>query len=175
MAASLPKFPSFPVHENNAETRWRKCISRLENLFIGLDNKDKKRQRALLLHYAGEDVNEIFNTLIDRGEDFATAKLKLKEYFAIKKNTEYEVYRFRQAKQSTEETIDSFHTRLRQFNNQFSNRSDSLCNLEGYCLNSQYRKSCHFILWVMLCEFLCVLLYWNTYFFVQLHESYFRC
>jgi hypothetical protein len=42
------------------------------------------------------------------------AKLKLKEYFAPKKNTEYEVYRFRQAKQSPEETIDSFHTRLRQ-------------------------------------------------------------
>ena len=30
------------------------------------------------------------------------------------KNTEYEVYRFRQAKQSPEETIESFHTRLRQ-------------------------------------------------------------
>jgi len=87
MAASLPNFPSFPVHENNAEARWRKWISRLENLFIGLDIKDKKRQRALLLHYAGEDVNEIFDTLTDTGEDFATAKLKLKEYFAPKKNT----------------------------------------------------------------------------------------
>ena len=114
MAASLPNFPSFPVHENNAETRWRKWISRLENLFICLDIKDKKRQRALLLHYAGEDVDEIFDTLTDTGEDIATAKLKLKEYFAPKKNTEYEVYRFRQAKQSPEETIDSFHTRLRQ-------------------------------------------------------------
>jgi hypothetical protein len=36
-----------------------------------------------------------FDTLTDTGEDFATAKLKLKEYFAPKKNTEYEVYRFR--------------------------------------------------------------------------------
>ena len=54
-----------------------------------------KRQRALLLHYAGEDVNEIFDTLTDTGEDIATAKLKLKKYFASKKNTEYEVYRFR--------------------------------------------------------------------------------
>ena len=44
----------------------------------------KKRQRALLLHYAGEDVNEIFDTLTDTGEDIATAKLKLKEYFAPK-------------------------------------------------------------------------------------------
>jgi hypothetical protein len=42
---ALPNVPSFPVHENNAETRWRKWISRLENLFIGLDIKDKQRQR----------------------------------------------------------------------------------------------------------------------------------
>jgi hypothetical protein len=47
----------------NAEIRWAKWISRLEDLFIGLDIKDKKRQRPLLLHYGGEDVNEIFNTL----------------------------------------------------------------------------------------------------------------
>lgn len=35
MAVSLPNFPNFPVHESNAETRWRKWTSRLENLFIG--------------------------------------------------------------------------------------------------------------------------------------------
>ena len=118
MAASLPNFPPFSVYEGNAENRWHKWISRLENLFIGLDTKDKKRQRALLLHYAGEDVNEIFDTLEGTGEDFATAKQKLKDYFkdyfAPKKNAEYEVHKFRQAKQSANETIDSFHTRLRQ-------------------------------------------------------------
>jgi hypothetical protein len=41
MAASLPHFPSFPVQENNAGIRWAKWISRLEDLFIGLDIKDK--------------------------------------------------------------------------------------------------------------------------------------
>ena len=137
MAASLPNFPSFPVHENNAETRWRKWISRLENLFICLEIKDKKRQRALLLHYAGEDVNEIFDTLTDTGEDIATAKLKLKEYFAPKKNTEYEVYRFRQTKQSPEETIDSFYTKLRQLalNCEFADTSKQV--------KSQIIQGCH--------------------------------
>ncbi|VDI11913.1 Hypothetical predicted protein [Mytilus galloprovincialis] len=114
MAASLPIFPSFPVHENNAEIRWRKWISRLENLFIGLNIKDSKRQRALLLHYAGEDVNEVFDTLDNTGEDFCAAKHKLTAYFAPKKNTGYEIHKFRQAKQTSDETIDSFHTRLRQ-------------------------------------------------------------
>lgn len=137
MAASLPNFPSFPVHESNAEARWRKWISRLENLFIGLDIKDKKRQRALLLHYAGENVNEIFDTLTDTEEDFATAKQKLKKYLAPKKNTECEVYRFRQAKQSSEETIDSFHTRLRQLalNCEFADTSKEV--------KSQIIQSCH--------------------------------
>ena len=79
-------------------------------MFIGLEIKDKKRQRALLPHYAGEDVNDIFDTLEGTGEDFATAKQKLKDYFAPKKNTEYEVYKLRRAKQSANETIDSFHT-----------------------------------------------------------------
>ncbi|CAC5375380.1 unnamed protein product [Mytilus coruscus] len=76
MAASLPIFPSFSVHENNAEIRWRKWIRRLENLFIGLNIKDSKRQRSLLLHYAGEDVNEVFDTFNNTGEDFDAAKHK---------------------------------------------------------------------------------------------------
>jgi hypothetical protein len=54
-------------------------------LFIGLEIKDKKRQRALLPHYAGEDVNDIFDTLEGTDEDFATAKQTLKDYFAPKK------------------------------------------------------------------------------------------
>lgn len=81
-----------------------------------MDIKDKKRQRALLLHYAGEEVNEIFETLTDTGEDYATAKGKLDSYFAPKKNTEFEVYKFRQAKQQPSEGIDAYLTRLRQLN-----------------------------------------------------------
>ena len=67
----------------------------------------------MLLHYAGE-VSEIFDNLEGTGEEFATAKQKLKDYFAPKKNTEYEVCKFRQAKQSANKTLDSFHTRLLQ-------------------------------------------------------------
>ncbi|CAC5399738.1 unnamed protein product [Mytilus coruscus] len=48
------------------------------------------------------------------GEDYDTALTKLTEYFAPKKNVEYEIYKFRQTKQETDETIDAFHTKLRQ-------------------------------------------------------------
>jgi hypothetical protein len=86
--------------------RSRCCVERSVTLFICL--------MWITCCWVGEDVNEIFDTLEGTGEDFATARQKLKNYFATKKNTEYEVYKFRQAKQSANETIDSFHTRLRQ-------------------------------------------------------------
>ena len=75
-----------------------------------------KRKRALFLHYAGLDVDEIFDTLSYTGEDndYATAVAKLNEYFSPQVNSTYEVYNFRQAEQKEGELLDSYHTRLRQ-------------------------------------------------------------
>ncbi|XP_062610353.1 uncharacterized protein K02A2.6-like [Saccostrea cucullata] len=113
--SALPNFPPFSVHENATDIRWKKWKLRLDNLILAMGIKnDKARQRALLLHYAGEEVNEIFETLPNTGDDYDTAVARLTEYFAPKKNTEFEVYKFRQAKQEPGETIDTFHTKLRQ-------------------------------------------------------------
>ena len=73
---SLPTFPTFPVHaeSNTAGTRWEKYVKRLENLFIGFGVTDDNRKRALLLHYSGEEVADIFDTLKDTGTDYKTAK-----------------------------------------------------------------------------------------------------
>lgn len=114
MAQGLPVFQNFNISESGADARWTKWCSRLENLLICMDVKDDKRKRALLLHYAGEDVCDIFDTLPNTGDDYATAKKALTDYFAPKKNTEFEIYRFRQAKQEASECMDVFHTRLRK-------------------------------------------------------------
>ncbi|CAB4012180.1 Hypothetical predicted protein [Paramuricea clavata] len=53
--------------------------------------------------------------LIGGDDDFKTAVQKLTEYFMPKKNLEYEIYIFRQARQMTDETLDQYHTRLRKF------------------------------------------------------------
>ena len=98
MASALPNFDPFDIHADGPFTqRWRKWIKRLENLFVAAAITDKKRQRALLLYYAGEEACEIFETLVDTGDDFTTAKEKLTEYFDPKKNVEYEIYTFLQA------------------------------------------------------------------------------
>ena len=71
MAIALPQFPPFSVNNDptNAHVRWNKWISRFENLIIAMDIKDEKRKRAMLLHYAGDEVDELFATLTDTGSN----------------------------------------------------------------------------------------------------------
>ena len=94
----------------------KKLLGRLERLFTGMNMTVPKRKRALLLHYAGPEVDEIFDTLPDTGDDndYATAVEKLNGYFSPQTNIAYEVYNFRQTKQKDGESSGSFHTRLRQ-------------------------------------------------------------
>ena len=70
----------------------------------------------MLLHFAGPSVDEIFDTLPDTGEakDYDKAVEALNAYFIPQINTAYEEYNFRQAKQRDNETLDAYHTRLRQ-------------------------------------------------------------
>ena len=120
MAKALPTFPEFDITETSTQAaRWKKWLSRFQNLLVAMNVTDKKRQRALLLHYAGEAVNEIFDTLPDttagEGDDpLDKAVQALTNYFTPKQNREYEIYVFRQAKQENNESISAFHTRLRQ-------------------------------------------------------------
>ena len=71
---------------------------------------------SALLHYAGQAVDEILDTLPDTGgdNDYDTAVVKLNGYFSPQTNIAYEVFNVRQSKQNEDESLDSFHTRLRQ-------------------------------------------------------------
>ncbi len=114
---SLPNFPPFDVHaDGNVGPRWKKWLTRFERLLVATNVTEPKQQRALLLHYAGPSVDDIFDTLSDTGEDkdYKTAVDALNAYFMPKVNSAFEEYNFRQAKQQHGENIDGFHTRLRQ-------------------------------------------------------------
>ena len=116
MAVSLPTFPAFQVHlDGNVGPRWKKWLARFENLIVGMGIEEAKQKRALLLHYSGPEVDEIFDTLEGTGEDkdYKTAVEKLTAHFNPQVNTTYEVYNFRKAQQNEGESLDSFHTRLR--------------------------------------------------------------
>ena len=114
---SLPNFPPFDVHvDGNVGPRWKKWLTRFERLLIATNITETKQQRALLLHYAGPAVDEIFDTLPDTGvdKDYKTAVDVLNAYFIPQVNSAFEEYNFRLAKQQHGENIDAFHTRLRQ-------------------------------------------------------------
>ena len=95
MATSLPHFDKFNVHaeEHTAGTRWKKYIARFELLIQALNLNDKPgRKKALLIHYAGEEVFDIFDTFSDAqkgGQDeagYTTLKKSLSDHFEQEKH-----------------------------------------------------------------------------------------
>ena len=76
-------------------------------------NSDQKQKCATLRHFAGADVQEIFETLPDTEEDYKTALEKLNELFNPTKNIAFERHVFKQATQSAKESVDSFVIRLK--------------------------------------------------------------
>ena len=117
-SVSLKPVPEFrPDTEVGASlaTRWRNWLADFEMFLVASGVTDATRKRALLLYQAGSRVREIFKQFSDAGTeaDYDTAKNKLTRYFEPQKNRRYEVYRFRQANQEKQETLDQFHTRLR--------------------------------------------------------------
>ncbi|KAK7099318.1 hypothetical protein V1264_003469 [Littorina saxatilis] len=125
---SLPSFPAFVVQgeEGSAGIRWKKWIDKLENMLCGLDVTADDRKKALLLHYAGDEVYEIFDNFSDdqKGVDAVTgadntpntyqvAKKSQTDYFTPKQNVAYDTFKFRGTIQQPSETIDAYITRLK--------------------------------------------------------------
>ena len=110
-----PLIPFDPISEpTSVSQRWKAWKRRFEIYLIAVNVKDDAQKRALLLYETGEATQEIFDTLEKTGDDYKTAIEKLDEYFTPKKNVDYEIFQFRQAKQNNGETTDQFATRLRK-------------------------------------------------------------
>ena len=110
----LPAIPPFSVTETSSlAQRWDKWTKSLDYYIRASGISDQKQKRAILLHLAGAEVQEIFETLPETGDDYKTALEKLTEYFNPCKNIAFERHVFRQAAQSAGDTMDSYVTRLR--------------------------------------------------------------
>ena len=107
--APLPPFD--PASDpNSLGQRWKTWKRRFETFLVAVNDKQKP---ALLLYQAGQDTQELFDTLTDTGEDYATAIRKLDAYSTPKKNVDFETFQFRQAAQQDGETVDQFVARHR--------------------------------------------------------------
>ena len=80
----------------------------------GVKNVDQKK--ALLLHTAGLNVQDIYFTLTEEGgsDIYQKAKATLNKYFKPQANVPYERLCFRETRQLANETVEQFLTRLRQ-------------------------------------------------------------
>jgi len=121
MAAGLPQFPEFDLHpRETTPARFDRYVQRLERLFTAMAVDDPGRKQAMLLHYAGDNVDDIFQTLVlppDEDPDhptnvYAKTVKALKTHFEPQRNVDHLVYLFRKETQMTTENISQFHTRL---------------------------------------------------------------
>ena len=71
------------------------------------------QKRALLLHSAGLDVQDVFDSLSDTGHTYANAMGKLDEYFTPKKDVTHERRLLRRVRQNQGETVDQFLVTIR--------------------------------------------------------------
>ena len=113
----LPAIGPFDVSGDHTSLsqRWDKWKKGFQLYVIATGVTAPAQKRAMLLHLAGPQVQDIFETLGATGEDsdYETAMNRLSEYFEPKKNIPYERYKFRQAVQELGETTDSYVTRLK--------------------------------------------------------------
>lgn len=124
----IPGVPIFDMSDNTSLSqrwkRWMRCFTfYIDAKGLAVD----KQKKALLLHSAGPEVQDIFETLADPGvpgglaegqEDTATdyekAVRTLDSHFIPTINTPYERHVFRKIAQTEGETMDQYVARLKQ-------------------------------------------------------------
>ncbi|XP_014678291.1 PREDICTED: uncharacterized protein LOC106818084 [Priapulus caudatus] len=122
----INKIPTFDCYSDPATCgpRWMRWLTVFELYADGkglivnedTDNTTKQRRRALLLHSAGLDVQDVFSTLPATGgvTDYVTAVTALNTYFVPQVNSAFARQTFHRITQKPGETVQQFVTRLRK-------------------------------------------------------------
>lgn len=117
-AINLPTFPEFELQpRDTAPTRFEKYVKRLNNMFKAMNITKASQQKAMLLHYVGEETCDVFETLTvpdptEGNDEYKIAVKALTDYFEPQKCVDHHVYVFRQETQKSGENITEFYTRL---------------------------------------------------------------
>lgn len=116
----LPAYPSFDCASPGRAVRWQKWVSRLKNLYVGYGIESDERQKALLLTFAGDELNDIVDTFTveevtptENESKFQKLCDAISNHFSPQSNREYQRYVFRHTVQSTD-NIDEFYAELKQ-------------------------------------------------------------
>ena len=107
------------IHSDNVAERWRKWRRQFEVYFEAaeLSNKSKKTQTAILLHAAGPDAQEVFETFVwaedEDKTDYEQVLNKFGDYCEPLRNVVYERYQFWCREHKETETVDMLMAALR--------------------------------------------------------------
>ena len=111
---AAPKEFEISSDPSTVAQQWKKWVISFRFYLTATGVTEEEQKRALLLHVAGTEVQEVFSTLSTADGTCAAALNSLNAYFATKANIRYEHYLFRQSSQEQHETIDVFVMRLKK-------------------------------------------------------------
>ena len=94
--------------------RWERWKSSFELYVAASGITCDTQKRALLLHCAGSEVQDVFNTMTDTGTKYEDALSKLDAYFTPKKDIPWERLQFRRTLPLRNESVENFVIRLKQ-------------------------------------------------------------
>ncbi|KAK7099536.1 hypothetical protein V1264_003664 [Littorina saxatilis] len=116
-AISVTQVSNFDIHGDvsSLSIRWEDDWVDSFEIYAAASGVDSGVQkRALLLHCAGKEVQELFKTFGDTGTTYNAAREKLDAHFKPKKNISYQRHLFRKECQKDDETVTQFVVRLRK-------------------------------------------------------------
>jgi hypothetical protein len=107
--------PPFDPHSDpeTVGNRWAKYVKRLEYYMTLHGVTTNPKRKAAIQYCMGEATEMIYETLKEDADRFEEVVSKLTAYFKPRTNVQYAVYKFRDARQDSGETVDKYVTRLR--------------------------------------------------------------
>ncbi|KAK6192673.1 hypothetical protein SNE40_004107 [Patella caerulea] len=121
MAVSLDNVGELPIFDclesAGLAARWKRWLRAFELFVVGKGVTDPGQKKALLLHRAGMNLQDIYFTLPEvqgEGDVYAKTVRTLNRHFIPQTNVPFERHLFRSMSQLPTETIEQFITRLRQ-------------------------------------------------------------
>ena len=126
VAASNFFFPPFDCSGPETAVRWTKYVTHYKRGMQGYDVDNPVRLISLLLHFGGDDLQDIYDNLPEADKQpveaagsvpaqdvFVRGVAALTQYFSPQQNTEFQKFEFQHTKQLPTENLDKFSIRLR--------------------------------------------------------------
>lgn len=152
MQCMIPGVPPFNCHgdPSTVSQNWEKWKKSFEYFLAASGINDDGRRKALLLHMAGAETQEVFETLAVAETTYTAALGALDTHFTATKNVPFERATFHSAKQAPGESIDEFVTRLRKLtefceygaerDNEIRDQLVATCSSKRYIERNYLRK-----------------------------------